>query len=188
MKISLSFISFVFLIFVACGGSDSSSENTQEKKTDKNFLFEALFENPNDIKDWVIIGGDNDNEFWEYDTSITYNESKGAVSVAYNSFPNSDWLISPAIDLGDDDDRLEFMTRSKSDDFMERMEVLVLTNQQDTNSATSLVQLEEIPDEWTQYEIDLDDYVGKTVYIAFRYNSADQIRIFLDNVRIRIEP
>lgn len=87
---------------------------------------------------------------------------------------NDDWLITPAIEVGNDN-MLMFLGKA-ADQFTERFQVYV-TTQLDSPVQTDFTRLDQGNFEtadytgWRLYEYDLAEYAGQTVKLAIRYIS-----------------
>ncbi len=87
---------------------------------------------------------------------------------------NDDWLITPAIEVGNDN-MLMFLGKA-ADQFTERFQVYV-TTQLDNPVQTDFTRLDQGNFEtadytgWRLYEYDLAEYAGQTVKLAIRYIS-----------------
>ena len=97
--------------------------------------------------------------------------------------PN-DWLISPKQSIRDNY-QLRFFAKSYTSLYgLESIAVLVSQTDTAQSSFTPLRQITSIPDEWTEYVVDLSEYRGKDIYIAFRYTQANTFFLLLDDVYI----
>ena len=114
---------------------------------------------------------------WWYDYPILRPyEGKQYVGFTRTSSGNAndDWLITPAIEVGNDN-RLMFLGKA-ADQFDERFQVYV-TTQVDNPVQTDFTRLDQGNFEtadytgWRLYEYDLAEYAGQTVKLAIRYIS-----------------
>lgn len=97
--------------------------------------------------------------------------------------PN-DWLISPKQSIRDNY-QLRFFAKSYTSLYgLESIAVLVSQTDTAQSSFTPLRQITSIPDEWTEYVVDLSEYRGKDIYIAFRYTQANTFFLLLDDVYV----
>lgn len=115
-----------------------------------------------------------------------YAGSRMAVSLSATTPPNNDWLISPALHLGEEG-MLKFWARSADASFgLERMQVLLSNTD---NSWTSFKTLHSeaylpVPGAWTEYSYDLSAWAGERIYLAWRCISVDAMALCLDNLSV----
>lgn len=132
------------------------------------------------------------NTDWQSDD---YNGKKG-VSVYFSSVSTIDWLISPkfkpeantklsfdyALDLEDG------VTGMGSDD---EMNIMITTDCGKTwQKVDQITKDSDVSAEWKDYVVDLSEYAGETVRIAFyaytgTNNDSEEYSFFLDNIDIR---
>jgi hypothetical protein len=101
------------------------------------------------------------------------------------SFQADNWAISPAVTLPTGSARVSFYANQANVAYPEAFDVYIGTSA-DT-SAMTLLQSNISPnsgydDPWTQYEIDLSDYAGQTIYLAFHDHCYDAYEIWVDQV------
>ncbi|MFW5759307.1 MAG: choice-of-anchor J domain-containing protein, partial [Bacteroidota bacterium] len=154
-------------------------------------------------EDWMNVDADGDTEVWLWDsfedtendiyetymTSYSYTDETGALT------PDN-WLITPQIYLepsaADEYVNLLFHITTMADTPEYRLETYqVLISETDTDPESFSVLWEETFSEedenrvWKQRNIDLSDYEGKAVYLAFRhYDSTDLYGIAIEKVEI----
>ncbi len=154
-------------------------------------------------EDWMNVDADGDTEVWLWDsfedtendiyetymTSYSYTDETGALT------PDN-WLITPQIYLepsaADEYVNLLFHITTMADTPEYRTETYqVLISETDTDPESFSVLWEETFSEedenwvWKQRNIDLSDYEGKAVYLAFRHhNSTDLYGIAIEKVEI----
>ena len=103
---------------------------------------------------------------------------------------NNDWLMSPAVTLGNNSS-FSFWAKSITDQYgLERFNVLLSTTNNTYTSFT--VKLSgnnyiQAPTEWTQYTYDLSAYDGRTVYVAIQCVSNDAFAFMIDDILISSE-
>ncbi len=95
-----------------------------------------------------------------------------------------DWLISPKQSIRDNY-QLRFFAKSYSSMYgLESLSVLISETDPEQASFKQVRQITEIPVEWKEYVLDLSDYKGKDIYIAFRYTQANTFFLLLDDVYV----
>lgn len=88
-----------------------------------------------------------------------------------------DWAISP--ELYGSAQTISFYAKSYSSFFHEEMEVLYSTTGTDTADFTSIKKDSDVPNVWTQYEVELPEGAK---YFAIRCTSNDCYMLFIDDV------
>lgn len=150
---------------------------------------------------WVIVDGDGLTPRTElglqsgWQLRSDYKDSSNTVMVSPSWYvgggTSNDWLISPAISLGSNP-CFSWKTYSQDAFFPEAYEVRISTAGQDTADFLANALVDTVLSEAggrTIHAIDLQDFAGQTVFLAFRQTSQDQFVLALDDVRIsQIEP
>lgn len=111
--------------------------------------------------------------------TLNPDQAKGALT------PDN-WLISPRMQIGDDF-WLTWRVAAQDPDWLaEKYSVLISTTTPDV-AAFSAKYTETIADSlWLYRELDLSEYTGETIYIAFRHHDCtDQFFIKLDLIKIK---
>ncbi|MDR0971174.1 MAG: choice-of-anchor J domain-containing protein [Bacteroidales bacterium] len=119
----------------------------------------------------------------------TYSSPMGAACASVNIFPSSsyeNWLITPKLSVEHSYDSISFYI--KSDDYSSAtLNVRISTTDVDTSSfnETALLTLSngDLTSSWVRYAIDLSDYNGEEIYIAFQVIDNYGSRIMLDDVK-----
>ncbi len=159
---------------------------------------------------WTIIDNDGDGHNWEYATDdgneLAHNGSLGCISSSsyyVDEYDNGyvlnpdNWIITPPIALGENSPAsLSFFASAELEDYAaEHYGVYISTTTTEISEFTLL--FEETMDanggarapyvhgEWGEKNINLDNYAGETVYIAFRhFNSRDNFHLLIDDITI----
>lgn len=90
---------------------------------------------------------------------------------------NDDWVISPQIALGEEENKLTFYVKSAymNNQKHEKFEVLISTTDTEPDSFVAFPPVYDgdyfTNTEWTEIAIDLDEYSNQDVYIAIHYIS-----------------
>ena len=156
---------------------------------------------------WTSLDADGDGHNWDptylYNQSPTYAHTGAGMisSASYDSQSSSplspnNWLISPAVELTDNA-TLTFWICAQDNLYpSEHYGVYISTSGTDTSDFTLLFEetldansgaKEQSP--WKQKTINLTEYTGQTVYIAFRhFNTYDMFWVNLDDVEITVLP
>jgi hypothetical protein len=130
--------------------------------------------------DWITVSV-NGAQQWQVDDLYGFPNPPCGRMNGYSGGPvaNEDWLISPALNLSDYDDVIMTFYNAKSYDGPD-MELKVSQDYSGSGNPNT-ASWDDIPYtlstgffEWTESgEIDLSDYNGSAVYVAFRYTSTD---------------
>ncbi|MBQ4428191.1 MAG: choice-of-anchor J domain-containing protein [Clostridia bacterium] len=145
---------------------------------------------------WIFNGVDNTNWVHSsnnpggYDYASFAHEGSGFI-MSYSfvdyvgAYQADNWAISPAVTLPAGSARVSFYATNANVEYPEAFDVYIGTST-DT-SAMTLLQANITPnsgyeDPWTHYEIDLSDYVGQTIYLAFYDHCYDMYEIWVDQV------
>lgn len=132
---------------------------------------------------WRVINGGGANTWVLYSTdNITPAGSKCA-AISYNTAAHNDWLITPQLRVTEEFKTLKFWTKNGSTSFIDEFNLkLSTTGNDEANFTTTLLANVAPPNVWKDYTVDLTDYVGQTIYIAFQAISADKLRLMIDDV------
>lgn len=161
----------------------------------KSTMYHEGFESVDSLKKWSTIDNDGDNNIW-----FAYKNDENAPDLAHTgescmvsesallagglATPDN-WLITPRLTVAQYD-KLTFWVGAVSDiSFAEKYSVYISTtgNNVDDFDTTFVANNVLTTNRWTKKTIDLAEYVGKNVYIAFVHkNVTDQSQILLDNI------
>ena len=100
--------------------------------------------------------------------------------------PNN-WLLSPPFTLPSPCNlSLVWYAKSQDPSYLEPLDILMSTTGGDTAAfTTTVMSLNAVPGEYTQYVYSLANYAGQTVRFAFVHrNVTDQFRVNIDDVGI----
>ena len=167
-----------------------------------NLPFEEEFEYGSTKWDeWVKVDVDNQNySFNSYWARFDNNNDIDDLGVRhmYDLLERQEgWLISPAISLPDNEDaKLSFYCVNHDWDYYKYNGVYVMVR---PNSSFVLTESNFSPDyfteiwindpkdgNWHSWELDLSDYKGQTVYIAFKYAGPDGDEWIVDDFKVGV--
>jgi len=140
---------------------------------------------------WEVKDIDGTGNRWEI--SIVYNHTpEGQYSARhyYHSTNTEDgWLISPRLILPENERIfLKFWSyNSFPSDYIENS-VWVSTNTKEINDFVKIWQPSSVTSEWVETELDLSEYAGDTIYIAFRYYGYNAHVWYLDDIEVKSYP
>ena len=154
------------------------------------------FETQEQVDEWTFIGTDETNWVWSDNNPGGYDYTEfahegGHFIMSYSfvdyvgAYQADNWAISPAVTLPEGEASVSFYASNANSTYPEPFSVYVgLT----PNTADMILLQANISpttgysDEWTHYEIDLSDYAGETIYLAFYDNCYDCYEIWIDQV------
>ena len=142
-----------------------------------------------------FVDADGDGYCWDNDDLEGYgHNSDGVISSA--SYINNvgpltpdNWMILPAMQLpvSATDFTLTWFDQGVDPDYAnENYAVYIATSKSIADFlATTPVFSDVSTSQWLQRSVDLSDYAGQTIYIAFRhFNTSDQFRLLIDDIRV----
>lgn len=144
---------------------------------------------------WVKFMGENGLgtvKEWERTTSASSEGSASAKSV-YESvntdMRGQDWLVTPKIQLADANNFLTFYEKDEfSGNYNSTFKVLISITSQTSHAAfTELASYDESSlsyNAWSKREINLDNYAGQAVYIAFVHEQNFGDTWFIDDISV----
>ena len=137
---------------------------------------------------WTVINADGDSYLWTQ--ANTYISPTHSGSYAAHGMGNTDdYLITPPIDLSDINARISWWDKVESVSYPNSYKVLLSTTDPDIESFT--VELGDFTctnTAWIEHNINLSEYNGQTVYIAFYQYASDSTYwgFGIDDVKIDI--
>ena len=114
---------------------------------------------------------------------------------------SNDWMITPALNIGDARAKLQWRSRASDKDYRDGFKVYCLTTGGEASltgadlalpapfdgmKATLLLAVAKEDHAWQQHEAALADYVGQTVCIAFVNDSKDKTMLYVDDLFVGI--
>ncbi len=182
----------------------TSTANAVRNTRDNTTIFTEGFEFTSDELEngWTSVDQDGDGNNWFlYDnesvgSTVSHSGEYAIASASWRSgqgalTPNN-WLISPAIDLSAQSGTIKLSYYIKGQDvtdFREHYKVAVSTTNTEVASFTTKFEETLNSNAWDVRTIDLSEYAGQTIYIAFVhcdvtnmfYLVLDDVTVFLDN-------
>ena len=162
----------------------------------QTFLSES-FESGTLPAGWTIIDSDGDGFNWQPEIAqyTTHSGNGCIVSASYDNATNTaltpdNWLITPAINLTSDAILSFWVVGQDPDWAAENYSVYVATGNTvaDFTATTPLITAVSTG-VWEQKTIDLSNYTGQTVYIAFRHhNVTDMYYLNFDDISVFATP
>ena len=135
---------------------------------------------------WTLIDEDGDEHNWYHDSTVSNTGNFSVTSACFISgfhYPDN-YLITPAINIPQGETFLSYFIHLSSM-FPDYYAVMISTTTPTVNAFTMLLSEQSPGDEWTERLIDLSEYAGATVYLAFRhYNSFGLGKVSIDDVTV----
>lgn len=184
------FSSFALLALLASGASQVLFHDDFQNAETNRHAVGAL------NASWTLYNDENEpsstvnmfNSAWN-----VYRDQEGgmvAVSVSYFSKPATAdrWMVSPAIGLSAGKKAfLVFRAKAMSteSDLRDGFEVKLSTDGKEKNDFTQrLLSVKMATMAWKWYSIDLSDYAGQNIHLAFIQNSTDKYIIAIDDIAV----
>lgn len=143
---------------------------------------------------WLIVRGDQNSTDMALASHSMYIPAGKA----------DDWLVIPQLFIPDSNCHLEFDAQSYLAGTDDDLHIYIIEENRLFNILTSEIiddfrangklvfdetltpgdSEEGLEGDWTRYNIDLSEYAGKNIYIAFVNENYDQSAIFIDNVKV----
>lgn len=139
---------------------------------------------------WHIIDADGDGNNWGLATGGANTGTRSLVSYSYKdgaALHANNYLISPRIVLPTTGNyKLNFFARSGNATYPDSLAVKVSTGSaiSTSNFTTTLMPLTNIGSTYQQYSINLSNYNGQSIYLAFVHQSYDGLYITIDDIGI----
>jgi parallel beta-helix repeat protein len=133
---------------------------------------------------WTTINNDGDSNNWFKHSVAAHSGSSGAISRSYSGVTPDNFLISPLIFIEEGSSLSYYVGDYYT--FGDYYSVLVSTSGNDSEDFTYNVYQETISTTvWNQRTIDLSQFEGKCVFVAFRhYNCTNKGYLMLDDIII----
>ena len=151
------------------------------------------FESDEEMSGFTLVDADGDGLNWKRKTTdgnySAYEGTGFAYSASYWSgdykteADADNWLITPALTVPASEPMLTYYAKNYSSTFMDDLAVYIGT----TNDITQMSVLKsayEPSSVYSRTEIDLADYAGQTVYVAFRHTGYDEWALMLDQIEL----
>ena len=188
---------YTFGVQAICSATDSSfmvNVNVMTSCPDVTVLpYYEGFEN--DLGCWTTINGSSDGQPWyTYNCAgvSTVNPHGGAYVASSWSWNNNNamhanaWLISPKFVLPSTTDSISFSWFDiTSPTYPDKYSVVLSTTTNDTAAFTTVLRAYGAPTStWTMQTVDLTQYAGQSVYIAFHHLDYDENYLFIDDIAL----
>ena len=150
----------------------------------------SFVDNDGDAVNWKLAV-DGQAQDYDYTTLVGLSDPVRLYSESYSNIDAStydadNWAVTPAITLGDAS-KLSYYVGLGDVDYHDKLGVYIGTTA-DISAMTALVEpTAVIVDNINQMEervVDLSDYDGQTVYIAFRHQEDDGFFLFIDDIKV----
>ncbi len=167
-------------------------------------LFEGDHLTP--VEEIATWGFDADNTPWWLVRSNeeNFNNAAGSHSMYNNNGTADDWMVIPQLYITDETCQLIFDSQSYRNSAQDKLSVYIWENEDIINTLTSATitdfrknavliyneiqspgaSEDELDNDWRHNVIELKQYAGKSIYIAFVNENTNQSAIFIDNVKV----
>ena len=157
------------------------------------------FEDATGYDCWKFIDADGDGYNWTTDylrtssTPAAHNGSRGmAASASYASAPlhPDNWMILPAMTLPEGSNLILSWFEKGQDvnDFAEKYSVYISTTGHQISDFTAAAYTTTTRNEWKGNNLELAQYAGQTIYIAFRhYDCTNMFYLDIDDIKVSNE-
>ncbi len=145
--------------------------------------FPESFESGMIPSNWTVYNLDGDaKQFVAYQSANnTAYDGSWVARVGFNPSGNNDWLISPLLNITNDQKVIRFWARSSEIMYFEDFNVKLSTSGNLTQNFTiNLNSYTNIPNQWIEYRVDLSPYVGQSVYLGIQVVSIDKYIFKID--------
>lgn len=128
--------------------------------------------------------------------STAQNHTPGGTRSAFHNYAaasagnQNGWMVTPLLQLPNEDMRLIFWSYNSFPTFYGNNSVLVSTGSSDPAS-DDFVQVwttATVAGSWVETIVDLSEFAGEEIYIAFRYQGLDAHGWYLDDVLVEVAP
>lgn len=142
---------------------------------------------------WVFYDADENGYHWTlFNSPALAHSGNGFMGAYYDTLnspplPNDDWMVSPPITVDDSSYVLSFWIASQETHFewLDSYQLWISTTDNELTSFTDSIDGQiNIPSNWGMKIFSLEDYVGETIYIAWRCTSHDDFILKIDDVHI----
>lgn len=97
-------------------------------------------------------------------------------------------MVTPAITISDDKAILRWRSMARDKEFRDGLKVYISETGTDVSDFTAepVFSTNKEANSWTEHEVSLAKYVGKTIYIAFVNDSKDKAAIYVDDLFVGV--
>lgn len=167
------------------------TNKTQKVSKEGEIIFSEDFDNGLP-EDWLNVDADGDGADWwifSYDDIYSNGETDDSAMFSYSwaggALTPDNWLITPAIELTADEYMMFYDVYDSG--YGEHYSVLVSTTDTEAASFTEILAADPSPGT-SRVGVDLSDYAGETIYIAFRHhNVTNAFFMRLDNIEVGLK-
>lgn len=178
--------------------------STPGQSLGKFLLYEGDHNKP--TEDMAAIGFDTDNTPWNF--SVRDDDNFDYCAASHSMYDpagkSEDWMVIPQLNILNKDCYLTFKAQNYRKNKADKLKIVVLEENDRLGSLdknfidrmkkdgvtvfeTQLLpgkEEEKVTDDWREYEVKLDQFDGKKVYIAFLNDNNNQSIIFVDDVMV----
>lgn len=180
-------------ISVPNDGRQSNDTINTDIKVKSSYLlpYKTGFEDADSLSDWLNKDVDSDSKSWEISTKMPKSGSQHIRSASFDEVTASgltpdNWLITPGFYISHNKAYLSYNVGAADDTYFEEYyEVLISVGETDTADFVSVYSDTLTEKAYKQVTLDLEEYQGKTIFVAFRhYDCTDNLYINIDDVSL----
>lgn len=135
--------------------------------------------------DWIFTDFDGNNLTWSISDYDPYNGYGSLFGPSYTNHTENNWAIGPKIKIPQNSQDVVMTWKVFAhNNYSETYEVRVTTGDGTDTSEFGMLYGETVSGGYYDRELDLSDYAGSTIRIAFRHNSTFQNYLCIDAVCI----
>ena len=136
---------------------------------------------------WTFVDCDGTGHNWSIDGIHPYDGSYSLASF-FSTQLEDNWAISQAIALPADMGSAAMTWQVYSHNYNETYEVLVSSNGSDNLDDFTMLFGETVTGGYFERQVDLTDYLGQVIHVAFRHRSQNQNFICIDRIQVSASP
>lgn len=194
MRKLLTFLSLSATVLVASAQNDILNEQFNDERLPNGFYtksYDGMGFKPRSIGSEKLLhyGGMTPEKTWFVNTIDDGNgvTTTAALSASHRDTPGKatdNWLITPAVEIKEGM-LLRWDARSVHKGFPEKYDVRITEGDNVTPEQFKVIYTcDEETYPWSTHIIDMKDYVGKKIRIAFVHNATDTYLLAIDNIRV----
>ena len=127
---------------------------------------------------WIATTTDSDSNYAACSTSWYKNAGK-----------SDDWMILPSVFVQSEEAILSWRAKAGDNSYRDGYAIYISDKGSaidDFNMDDAFYNIRAEQSEWVFYSMNLKDYIGKTIYIAFVNNSTDKATLFVDDIFVGV--
>lgn len=124
-------------------------------------------------------------------TAVDKDENSVVCSTSWykTAGTSDDWMITPAIYIESETSIISWRAKTHDKDYRDGYSIYISetgTSLEDFAGSEAIFSMKSENFEWTERQISLADYAGKTIYIAFVNDSKDKSALYIDDLFVGV--